>query len=126
MSDNIIILYQGVVAEAGDVEGVIKNPQHPYTQELVASIPLPDPERRWTQRVTSLKEPTNAQSEPKSGCKYVDRCPRAMPECYEAQPPLYQTADSRATACYLYQEAPTLASEKLAQVLPRQAKVIQR
>jgi ABC-type oligopeptide transport system ATPase subunit len=45
--ENIVILYQGTVAEAGPVERVIGAPRHPYTQLLVASIPLPDLSRKW-------------------------------------------------------------------------------
>jgi len=120
MSDNIIILYQGTVAEAGGVEQVIKAPQHPYTQELVASIPLPDPEQRWQDQVTALRDPLEVNEGLTEGCKYADRCPHVMPECQEAHPPLYQTGDHQATACYLYKADPVLANEKLAQVLPKQ------
>ena len=42
------MLYRGVVAEAGDVEAVIKRPRHPYTQLLISSIPLVSTERTWT------------------------------------------------------------------------------
>lgn len=47
VSDNIIVLYRGSVAEAGSVEQVIKQPKHPYTQLLVQSIPRPDPRKLW-------------------------------------------------------------------------------
>src|SRR5207237_10709724 len=43
VSENIIVLYRGCVAEAGEVGQVVKSPKHPYTQLLVGSIPLPDP-----------------------------------------------------------------------------------
>ena len=45
LGERIMVLYQGRVAEVGDVELVIQNPKHPYTQLLVSSIPLPDPEK---------------------------------------------------------------------------------
>src|SRR5437667_5961792 len=47
ISDNIIVLYRGTVAEAGDVELVVRRPQHPYTQLLITSVPQPDPEHAW-------------------------------------------------------------------------------
>src|SRR5256885_5835793 len=47
ISDNIVVLYRGLVAEAGSVEEVVKSPHHPYTQLLVGSIPLPDPTHHW-------------------------------------------------------------------------------
>ena len=47
IAKSIIVLYRGEVMEAGDVDSVIKQPQHPYTQLLVDSIPWPDLDRRW-------------------------------------------------------------------------------
>ncbi|MBV9354604.1 MAG: ABC transporter ATP-binding protein [Chloroflexi bacterium] len=47
ISDNIIVLYRGSVAEAGSVELAVKDPCHPYTQLLVGSIPQPDPDHQW-------------------------------------------------------------------------------
>ena len=49
VSDYIIILYRGSVMEAGDVETIIREPQHPYTQLLIDSIPWPDLKRPWGQ-----------------------------------------------------------------------------
>jgi ABC-type oligopeptide transport system ATPase subunit len=54
VADNIIILYKGEVMESGDVDSVIKNPQHAYTKLLVDSIPWPNLDRRWGQ--TPLNE----------------------------------------------------------------------
>jgi len=50
ISQNIIVLYGGSVSEAGDVELVVRQPKHPYTQLLIGSIPSPNPRRRWTAR----------------------------------------------------------------------------
>jgi len=47
--DDIVVLYQGSVVEAGSVERVIREPKHPYTQLLVSSIPLTDRSKRWGQ-----------------------------------------------------------------------------
>ena len=47
ISDNIIVLYRGIVAEAGDLERVVKHPQHDYTKLLIGSIPIADPSRGW-------------------------------------------------------------------------------
>ena len=51
ISDNILILYQGSIREAGDVDLVIKDPKDPYTQLLIRSIPWPDISRRWGRRL---------------------------------------------------------------------------
>src|SRR5438552_2501919 len=47
ISDNIILLYRGAVAEAGDVDLVVRQPRHPYTQLLIKSVPEPDPDHPW-------------------------------------------------------------------------------
>ncbi len=51
ISDDILIMYRGNVVEHGDVERVIHNPQHAYTQLLIESIPQPDPDKRWGELV---------------------------------------------------------------------------
>jgi oligopeptide/dipeptide ABC transporter ATP-binding protein len=115
VSDNIVVLYRGSVAETGDVERVIKNPQHPYTQLLVSSIPQPDPARRWGAEVAVPSRP-EAEETTKGGCKFAGRCPHAMPICRQAPPPLYRTHEHRAVACYLYQDAPTMPAGEINQV----------
>lgn len=116
ISDSIIVLYQGSAVEIGNAELVIKNPQHPYTRLLVASIPLPDPDRRWGEDSAAglvSKTATNLNR----GCKFVDRCSSAMPICGESPPPLFQTDGYRAVRCYLYKEASVIAGDAIAKAL---------
>lgn len=112
VSDNIIVLYRGAVAEAGDVEHVVQDPQHPYTQLLIGSIPLPDPHHAWT----AAKEPAGIGASTRESCKFTDRCPYAMPMCVERQPPLFRTNPRRVSACYLYRDAPVTVPEALTDV----------
>ncbi|MFN8488254.1 MAG: ABC transporter ATP-binding protein [Caldilineaceae bacterium] len=114
LSENIVVLYRGSVAEVGDVEHVVKQPEHPYTRLLIGSIPQPDPKHPW-----GTKEKAPDPTSPKVGrigCQFADRCPNVMAVCREKVPPLYQTAPHRATACYLYREAPVATSEKLSDI----------
>ena len=104
VSDNIIVLYRGAVAETGDVEQVIKDPQHPYTRLLVSSIPLPNPDRRWGEDVVAAGQ-SEAGAGKEAGCTFAERCPYVMPMCRESAPPLYHTGAHRAVACYLYRDA---------------------
>jgi len=107
LSENIIVLYRGGVAEVGSVERVVQHPQHPYTQLLVGSIPLPDPRRRWE----AAPDPSAlGRQMTGASCRFADRCPSAMPVCITARPPLYQTNPNRAAACYLYDDAPVMAT----------------
>ncbi|MCC6454580.1 MAG: ABC transporter ATP-binding protein [Caldilineaceae bacterium] len=119
ISENIYILYRGSVAEVGSVEKVIKDPQHPYTRLLVSSIPLPDPDLHWGGE-EDIERKATAASAPKEevqGCKFSNRCPFVMAECRLKAPPLYQTNEDRAVACYLYKDAAEVSGREMAERL---------
>ncbi|MBI4219267.1 MAG: ABC transporter ATP-binding protein [Chloroflexi bacterium] len=113
--ESIVVLYRGSIAEAGSIERVIKDPKHPYTRLLVHSIPQPNPRRKWTGEVTTTTpgEPRTSQN----ACKFVDRCPFAMPMCRESAPPLYQIARDQVASCFLYRDAPVLQERGIDEVL---------
>lgn len=117
ISHNIIVLYKGSVAEVGDVELVVGQPQHPYTQLLIGSIPLPDPSRRWCGEAPASA--LGQQASDGAGCKFADRCPQAFSLCLEKAPPLFQTDDHRAAACYLYRDRALLPLEEMDRVFVR-------
>jgi oligopeptide/dipeptide ABC transporter ATP-binding protein len=120
VSDNVMVLYRGTVAEAGAAATVIKQPQHPYTQLLVASIPLPDPEHRWGEHVALARD--DGQRGAYGGCPFADRCPFVMPVCRESPPPLFRTDRHQAASCFLHRESPALgAGEDIATVFQRRA-----
>jgi oligopeptide/dipeptide ABC transporter ATP-binding protein len=111
IGENIVVLYCGSVAEAGDVERVVKAPHHPYTRLLISSIPVASAERTW---VSESAAPTAGSSAGgTAGCRFADRCPSAMPICRQARPPLFQVDRYRAVSCYLYHTAPTLSPEEM-------------
>ena len=112
--ENIIILYQGSVAEAGSVERVIRDPKHPYTQLLVASIPLPDRNRRWGG--DELQIPETALGRTSSGCRFAPRCPHAMEVCWTTAPPKFRLDADRLAACFLYREREAVPSPDVAAV----------
>ena len=117
ISEDVIVLYRGTVAEAGDVELVVPQPEHPYTKLLVGSIPLPDPDAPWLGE-KGLGEPVKGlEPAGTSYCRFHQRCPWAMPMCVEQAPPLFRTADDRATSCFLYRESPAIESTQLNDVM---------
>jgi len=119
ISDNIVVLYRGSVAEAGDVELVVRQPQHPYTQLLIGSVPLPSPERRWVaEGAPALARELTAQN---VGCKFAGRCPAATPPCLGSPPPLYRTSPHRAVACILFADSPAIRAEEIDQVFVRKS-----
>ena len=110
ISERIVVLYRGVVAEQGDVVPVVQEPEHPYTQLLIGSIPMPDPDQKWQRGLEVVAPSADRTAETMSidyaGCQFADRCPHAMEICKEA-PPLYQTSSNRVVSCHLYSEHST-------------------
>jgi oligopeptide/dipeptide ABC transporter ATP-binding protein len=117
ISKNIIVLYGGSVSEAGDVELVVRQPKHPYTQLLIGSIPSPNPRHRWAARrvATDAVVPLGVNG----SCRYVARCPYAMSKCRELHPPLFHTDEHRVVACYLHETAQLSQSATMDQVFVR-------
>lgn len=101
IAENIIVLYKGTVAEAGDVERVINSPTHPYTRLLVDSIPQPDPGQQWG---SSGAGSTLTGGQSGQGCVFYDRCPIREDRCDVAPPPLYRNDEYRVTRCYAYED----------------------
>ncbi len=113
IAKSIIVLYRGGVTEAGDVDSVIKQPKHPYTQLLVDSIPWPDLEQRWGAQPIKARDAAGTVE----GCRFRARCPYAMPVC-ATMPPLFRIDDHHTAACYLYEKQPQVAPEELSELLP--------
>lgn len=113
--DNVIVMYGGSIVEAGRAESVIQNPQHPYTQLLVSSIPLMDRSQRWVE--DEDVEPAVITEREVTGCKFAPRCRFVTEACWEAQPPLYHIAGESGAACILYKENGVLSSEEVVHVL---------
>ena len=115
IAKSIVVLYRGAVMEAGDVDMVIKSPQHPYTRLLIDSIPWPDISRRWGETEIKAKEADLTGGG--AGCKFLARCPFAMEKC-KVSPPLFRINDHQAAACYLFDTNATIQPEQLTQLLP--------
>jgi peptide/nickel transport system ATP-binding protein len=115
IAKSIIVLYRGVVMEAGDVDAIIKNPQHPYTRLLIDSIPWPDINRHWGE--TEIKAKESELTDQSGGCKFRARCPFAFWPC-EQPTPLFRLNEHQAAACYLYEKNPQIESERLTELLP--------
>jgi peptide/nickel transport system ATP-binding protein len=112
ISQNIIVLYGGAVCEAGAVESVVQQPEHPYTALLIGSIPSPNPRHRWGAQSPSVQA-AQSTAPVNQGCVFAPRCPRVMSHCTDQAPPLYQTDEHRVVACYLYEDAKHVTSGEL-------------
>jgi oligopeptide/dipeptide ABC transporter ATP-binding protein len=100
MCDRVGVMYLGKLVERGFTEEVVQKPLHPYTEALVAAVPVPDPTAR---RISvTLKGEVPSAINPPSGCRFHTRCPYVMEVCREKEPPLIEISDNREVACFLH------------------------
>jgi oligopeptide transport system ATP-binding protein len=102
IAGRIVVMYLGKVMESGPAEDVLDDPKHPYTQALVAAIPVPEPRRKRAR--ATLRGETPSATRPVVGCPFQDRCPHVMEDCREGEIPFYEVG-RRQVACLLYREA---------------------
>jgi len=101
MSDRVMVMYLGQVAEVGTSDALFDAPAHPYTKALLSSMPSMDPDRR-TEQPPLAGDPPNPINPP-SGCRFHPRCPLAAPVCAE-RVPLHSPAGPRHMAACLVHE----------------------
>src|SRR5438445_3399804 len=100
VSDRIAVMYLGKLVEISPGEELYIKPIHPYTQALLAAIPIPDPkENRARQRPVVKGEPPNPISPP-SACRFHPRCPHATEICRTVEPPLSEYANGHLAALH--------------------------
>jgi oligopeptide/dipeptide ABC transporter ATP-binding protein len=100
VSDRIAVMYLGKLMEVSPAEELYTKPIHPYTQALLAAVPIPDPrENRQRERVVVPGEPPNP-IDPPSGCVFHPRCPRATEICSTVEPPLATYPSDHLAACH--------------------------
>jgi len=100
VSDRIAVMYLGKLVEISPGEELYIKPIHPYTQALLAAIPIPDPkENRARQRPVVKGEPPNPISPP-SACRFHPRCPYATEICRTVEPPLSEYVNGHLAACH--------------------------
>lgn len=88
LGDDIIVLYQGRIAERGPIRSVLRTPLHPYTQLLMSSVPVPDPTCRWADELPAAVDTGTAATTGRDRCLYAPRCAFATPECWSKAPEL--------------------------------------
>lgn len=103
IADRVLVMYLGRVVEEGPTRQVYQRPQHPYTQALLAAIPVPDPHRRGTS--VRIRGEISTSARPVAGCVFADRCPRVQQLCTDVtpvlQPPAPEPGSSRqVVACH--------------------------
>jgi len=98
ISHYIGVMYLGSIVEIGRKETIFNNPKHPYTQALIASVPIADPTLRKKKMVLTgdIPNPKN----PPSGCTFHTRCPLASDICKQAIPEMKKINEEQSVACH--------------------------
>ena len=106
ISDRIMVMYLGRQMEAAPAKELIRQPKHPYTRALIASVPIPDPVAEKARAHVVLEGELPSPLRPPSGCAFRTRCPMAQPDCARDVPPLLAISDTHDVACPYWQTEP--------------------
>jgi peptide/nickel transport system ATP-binding protein/oligopeptide transport system ATP-binding protein len=100
ISHRIAVMYLGIIVENAHRDALFKNPLHPYTQALLASVPRPDPAKRQSLAILQgdVPSPVNVPS----GCRFHPRCPQVMDHCSKKTPVSIEIEKEHRVACHLY------------------------
>jgi peptide/nickel transport system ATP-binding protein len=101
LCNRVGIMYLGKIVEQGDTKGIFNLPLHPYTQALLAAVPVPDPSSKRDKKIPRGEIPDAINPPP--GCRFNPRCPHATEICRKEEPPLREVGPSHAghlVACH--------------------------
>ena len=117
VSDRVAVMYLGKIVEIGPTTDICASPAHPYTEGLLASIPLPDPTLRTPDLIPQGELPD--PSHPPEGCRFHSRCPYRQDRCIQEEPVLKPVGNDpiHLSACH-FQEDLTLAGITSPAMLP--------
>ncbi|WP_439153836.1 oligopeptide/dipeptide ABC transporter ATP-binding protein [Yoonia sp.] len=109
ISDRTLVLYLGRVMETAASGTLTTAPEHPYTQALIASVPIPDPVLERARPRPILEGELPSPLSPPSGCVFRTRCPKAQASCAGARPLLQDLGSSHQVACPFHKAEHVLA-----------------
>ena len=99
ISDRIAVMYAGKLVELGATDELFRQPRHPYTEALLAAVPVPEPSRDRKRTLLSgeVADPANLPS----GCVFHPRCPYAEDRCKTEVPEFREIATGHLARCHL-------------------------
>ena len=98
----VVVMYLGQIVEEADVNSLFDNPQHPYTNGLLKSIPQLDGNRQ--ERLYMIKGSVPLLSQIPQGCRFAQRCPYATERCTSEMPSLYKISETQSVRCFRAEE----------------------
>ena len=102
ISDRIAVMYLGRIVEIAPRDEFYTRPLHPYSEALLAAIPVADPEVEAKRPRTIVKGEVPSVLKPPTGCRFHPRCPKVMDKCRTIDPVLADLGGGRAVACHLH------------------------
>jgi oligopeptide transport system ATP-binding protein len=105
VSDRIAVMYLGRIVEIAARDEIYRKPLHPYTQALLAAVPVADPVVEATRQRIPVSGEVPSAMNPPSGCRFHTRCPLAIDRCRHEDPALRDLGAGRAVACHLHDMA---------------------
>ena len=107
LGGDIMVMCRGRVIEQGNMDPVVAEPAHPYTQLLLDSVPSSDPTERWQEKRGAQAVETSELEFSANACVFVSRCPHVMDICHQQRPEHIPVAAEHAAACFLHSETIT-------------------
>ena len=101
ISDRVVVMYLGKIAEVADRQALYEAPVHPYTRALLSAVPIPDPKLEATRERTVLRGEIPSALTPPGGCVFHPRCPIAEARCSAEIPRLREIHPGHWGACHL-------------------------
>jgi peptide/nickel transport system ATP-binding protein len=104
LCERVLVLYLGKMMEVAPAAVLEAHPRHPYSQELLAALPVPDPDIQPLRLTRTLAGEPPSPLSPPSGCVYRTRCPHALPVCRELIPAWDDLSGGHHVACHRWRE----------------------
>ncbi len=101
VSDRVAVMYLGRIVELTQSRMLYDSPRHPYTQALLAAVPIPDPFVEETRTYAVLEGEVPSPLNPPEGCTFHPRCPHCEPACKTQVPQLREVAEGHYVSCLL-------------------------
>jgi len=96
--DKVAVMYLGKIVEMGTCEEIYNNPCHPYTQALLAAVPIPDPKKKQKHILLTGDVPSPINRPP--GCHFSPRCRYATEECFSIYPEATEPVPGHQVCCH--------------------------